>query len=214
MLGEGVSSELSADQLEGMRQICSGPYSLVAHLGITTKWTASLCPPPMIFRKMNNSEAAEGGRERGSEIEKIHSNLKMDWKCQTNRSPSWVLNLHYSYTFRSYETCLSLTLCLNMELPIQRSCLAFNHSCLSPWQSQSCSTPTEGKPYGVQLDSCSGLSYSCTLRLLPMIHPINCHVNSGKYQMRVFFWTFGHLAKKGHHLCSIAVKAVLVSRYR
>lgn len=120
----------------------------------------------------------------------------MDWNCQTNMSLSWAQSINYSYTLRSYEAHLSLTLHLNMELPIQRSCLAFNHSCLSPWQSQSCSTPTEWKPYGMQLDSCSGLSYSCTLHLLPMIHPINCHVNRRKCQMRFFSWTFGHLAKK------------------
>lgn len=37
MLAEGVSSELSADQLEAVQQICSGSPSLVAHLGITAK---------------------------------------------------------------------------------------------------------------------------------------------------------------------------------
>lgn len=138
----------------------------------------------------------------------------MDWNCRTNMSLSWAQSINYSHTFRSYETRLSLTLCLNMELPIQRSCLAFNHSCLSPWQSQSCSTPTEWKPYGMQLDSCSGLSYSCTLHLLPMIHPINCHVNRRKCQMRFFslnIWSFG---KKSHNLYLITVKTLLVSGYR
>lgn len=51
---------------------------LVAHLGTTAKLAARLCPPQMSFQKMNNLEAAEGGRECCSEIWKTHSNLKMD----------------------------------------------------------------------------------------------------------------------------------------
>lgn len=65
--------------------------------------------------------------------------------------------------------------------------LSIYHPCLSPWQSRSGSAPTEGKPYGTQLDSCSGLSYSYTLHLLPVIHPINWHVNRRKCQLCFFF---------------------------
>lgn len=96
-----------------------------------------------------------------------------------------------------------------LEIAHTEKLLSIYHPCLSPWQSWSGSAPTEGKPYGTQLDSCSGLSYSYTLHLLPVIHPINWHVNRRKCQLCFFLSKNSVIWKKKCNLYSITLKTVI-----